>query len=363
VDDLTVTSEPRISERAVFQGEGWEYFKIWIVNVALSILTIGVFSAWAKVRRLQYFYRNTRLAGASFDYHGDPMAILKGRLIAAVLFGGYSVASALNPLVAIGIFLLIILVMPWLTCRSLKFRMHNTSYRGIRFRFLGTTGEAYWVYLGLPVLVVLSIFTLLPLWHHRAKEYQYGSASYGQVPFAMGAPVREFYVTYLATLALGAGVLLVAGGVFVSGLLAVAAAAVATSDGMNEPPPEVFMAVVPVFLLAAVIYVAGITAVQGFLTGRIRNVVWDHMSLGSYRFTSDIRTWPLVRLLLGNLFATIVTVGLFWPFAQVRLARYLTATMRVEGPPSLGEFAASPAADEQAVGEEVSEFFDFDVGF
>ncbi len=59
-----------------FSGSGGEYFRLWIVNVCLSIVTFGIYSAWAKVRRNQYFYRHTRLAGAGFDYHGDPKAIL-----------------------------------------------------------------------------------------------------------------------------------------------------------------------------------------------------------------------------------------------------------------------------------------------
>ena len=67
-----------------FTGKGWEYFRIWIVNLLLTILTLGVYSAWAKVRRLQYFYRNTRLDGASFEYHGTPIAILKGRVNASL---------------------------------------------------------------------------------------------------------------------------------------------------------------------------------------------------------------------------------------------------------------------------------------
>ena len=50
-----------------FSGKGGEYFRIWIVNLALTILTLGIYSAWAKVRRLQYFHRNTALIGNSFD--------------------------------------------------------------------------------------------------------------------------------------------------------------------------------------------------------------------------------------------------------------------------------------------------------
>ena len=64
-------------EAFTFTGSGSEYFRIWIVNLILSVVTLGIYSAWAKVRRLEYFYRNTRVAGASFDYHGRPLAILK----------------------------------------------------------------------------------------------------------------------------------------------------------------------------------------------------------------------------------------------------------------------------------------------
>jgi uncharacterized membrane protein YjgN (DUF898 family) len=94
---------PRDPEVLSFHGSGREYFRIWIVNLLLSIVTLGIYSAWAKVRRLNYFYRNTRLAGASFDYHASPIAILKGRIAAALLFGGYTVAGAVSPLFGLGI--------------------------------------------------------------------------------------------------------------------------------------------------------------------------------------------------------------------------------------------------------------------
>lgn len=37
-----------------FIGTGTQYFGIWIVNLLLSILTLGIYSAWAKVRRQQF---------------------------------------------------------------------------------------------------------------------------------------------------------------------------------------------------------------------------------------------------------------------------------------------------------------------
>ena len=81
-----------------FKGSGSEYFKIWIVNLFLSILTLGIYSAWAKVRRKRYLYGNTSVKGASFEYHASPLTILKGRLIAVALLIVYSVLSELYPL-------------------------------------------------------------------------------------------------------------------------------------------------------------------------------------------------------------------------------------------------------------------------
>ncbi|MDR1854861.1 MAG: DUF898 domain-containing protein, partial [Azoarcus sp.] len=46
--------EAVVEHRLQFTGSGGEYFRIWIVNLLLSILTLGIYSAWAKVRREQY---------------------------------------------------------------------------------------------------------------------------------------------------------------------------------------------------------------------------------------------------------------------------------------------------------------------
>ena len=80
-----------------FMGSGKEYFKIWIVNLILSILTLGIYSAWAKVRTNRYFYGNTQLAGSGFEYHAKPLAILKGRLIAVAILLVYVLVGNMFP--------------------------------------------------------------------------------------------------------------------------------------------------------------------------------------------------------------------------------------------------------------------------
>ena len=87
----------RVNVPFEFRATGGEYFRIWIVNLLLTIVTLGIYSAWAKVRRLRYFYGSTLLDGHSFEYHAKPLAILKGRLI---VFAAYVVFIVITKMCA-----------------------------------------------------------------------------------------------------------------------------------------------------------------------------------------------------------------------------------------------------------------------
>ena len=195
--------------RFTFTGRGSEYFRIWIVNLALTIVTLGIYSAWAKVRRLKYFYLNTALAGGSFDYHGDPKAILKGRIIAVGLLGIYQFSGWISPFLGLAAMALLGLVFPWLIVRSLKFRMYNSSYRGLRFSFRGTTREGYSVFLLMPVLAAFTLYLLAPLAHQRIKRYQHTNSWYGNTRFGFSATPGKFFGLYLKLLGLAVVVILV----------------------------------------------------------------------------------------------------------------------------------------------------------
>ena len=118
-----------------FHGKAGEFFRIWIVNVCLTIITLGIYSAWAKVRTNQYFYGHTSLGDSRFEYTAQPMQILKGRLIAFGAFMLYQLIVSVMPILGLPILLVFALVMPWIIVRSLMFRHFNTRYRNIRLGF------------------------------------------------------------------------------------------------------------------------------------------------------------------------------------------------------------------------------------
>jgi len=101
-----------------FTGSAGEYFKIWIVNLFLTIITFGIYSAWAKVRTRRYFYANTSIDGHPFDYLASPVNILKGHLIVGLFFLAYMLSGQFYPELA-GVFAVFFyLLFPFLIYRS-----------------------------------------------------------------------------------------------------------------------------------------------------------------------------------------------------------------------------------------------------
>lgn len=154
-----------------FTGNAGEYFRIWIANLALTIVTLGIYSARAKVRKKRYFYGNTLIAGEPFEYRGNPVSILKGRAIAVVLLGLNYALSRFYPLLYIPFLVLLAAAVPWLLCRSYAFNAHNSAYRNIAFGFTGRYREALKVIIGMALLIPLTLGLIYPYYKMRQLRF------------------------------------------------------------------------------------------------------------------------------------------------------------------------------------------------
>lgn len=350
MDVVTGSDEHRI-EPFRFNGSGREYFGIWIVNLMLTVLTLGLYSPWAKVRRLQYFYRNTELAGASFDYHGQPLAILKGRIIAVLLLLLYHFSTtyiSVWTLVALGF---LALALPWLLRSAIRFRLRYSSYRALRFNFRGTLGGAYAVFLAYPVLMVFTAYLAAPLFHQRLKQYQHGSAWFGTTAFSFSASVGRFYRTY-AVYMLAAVVL------FAVAFVPMVMMAANTPRGAKPDPEAIQMA----FIGFSAALMLGVLVLAPLLQAAIQNLIWNHTSLGPHRFASRVSGWKLLWINLSNLFLVALTLGLFMPWAAVRVLQYRLSCMSLDTDGSLDAIVADANTSVAALGEETAEMFDIDIG-
>ena len=337
----------------IFSGKGSEYFSIWIVNIALTIVTLGIYSAWAKVRKMQYLYRNTALAGSSFDYHGNPIAILKGRLIAFGALIGVQAALQFAPLVGFVLIILLAAVFPWMIKRSLQFKLFNSSYRGLRFGFDGATSGAYRVFLWLAILASL-IWPVWPYTLHQIKKYQHDNSRYGQTKFSFSATAGQYYKVYFM-----AG-LFALGALFLFGVLAGGFLKMIMFTG--DEPRSPFASIVPIIFLFLAFAV--FQAIIGpFIQARLQNVVWNNTQLGQHRFISDVSARKLFVISFTNFILIVLTLGLYKPFATIRLLRYRLETMAFVPQGSLEAFLAGQSQQQSATGEETAEMFDVDISF
>ncbi|MDB5988150.1 MAG: conserved rane protein of unknown function [Nevskia sp.] len=350
-ETLTAAAPKRLPLR--FSGSGGEYFGIWIVNLLLTILSLGVYSAWAKVRRLQYFYRHTELADARFDFRGRPLSILLGRVVALVLLLIYSYGTRHPSGFTLIAILIIGLLMPWLLRNSFRFRLYNSSWRGLRFGFHGSVAGAYRVFLLNGVLMLVTLYLLAPFFHHRLKRYQHGHTSLGRTTASFDASLGQFYRIYLliflSVVAAGAIFAVVGGAAFVQMMH--------TARGAQPDPAaamRVFWSMFVVVLLFSLF-------IGPFFYTRLANLIWNHTQIGAHRIECRQSALRLMWIQVSNLLLMVVTLGLFYPWAAVRVMRFQIDALSVLAVTDLGEFEAAADTPTSAIGEETASLLDFDI--
>ena len=316
-----------------FRGDGAEFFKIWIVNLLLTILTLGIYSAWAKVRSNRYFYSNVYLEGESFRYLAEPMQILLGRLIAVAFFAVYILAAQLSPLVGGVLIILLTIATPFLVIRSLAFNLRMTAYRNIQFRFDASYGEAAMALLVWPVLGVLSLGLLYPYAMLKSQQFLVRNAAYGTTPFGYEATTWAYGRIFLYFL----GILVVVGLFHL-----------------------VFYFLFPPALI--IVMAVGYVVAFGYFTVALTNLYYASAGLGVHGLSADLEMPGYLQIFLTNALFIVLTLGLYLPFAQVRMARYRAEHIYFLANGSLDDFVAAERRQVNALGEEMGEVFDFDIG-
>jgi uncharacterized membrane protein YjgN (DUF898 family) len=359
MDFATEAAQPSLHRAMRFEGTGSEYFRIWIVNLGLSIITLGIFSAWAKVRTRRYFLGNTVLDGHSFDYHAHPLRILLGRIIAVVLLAGYSLSVNFGgPKFVLAWMVVFLAALPWLVKTTFRFNARNTSYRNVRFQFDGSYGGAFQAYILWLFGAALSLFILTPFAHRARDYYHVNYHSFGGRRFNSEFNIGPLYAIYIATillflLGIGAAIALVVSGGLLNSF-------VGLKPGQHPQLPPGMIGLV---FGALAIYLATIFLVGSFFRAKVFNLVINSTLLdGGLSLESTLPVLPLMWIVVSNLFLTVITVGLFYPFAMVRQTRFIVEHLAVTGSGNIDDVADSAAVNASAIGEEVGSFFDIDFG-
>ncbi|MGP5064207.1 YjgN family protein [Psychrobacter celer] len=386
-----------------FKGRGTEYFKIWIVNVLLCIVTIGIYYPWAKVRTRRYFYANTEYADRYFDYHATGKQLFFGYLIGVLILLAMQVVGSILPFVGIILPVILFAFIPWIIWRSLKFNMRMTSFSNVRFSFIGNLKPAYIIYMLIPVLgyaaaALLAFGSILPmsnidegtnaafaflvfavgiiaaiaigvysigLFTKKAAEYQIGQTKFGQGNFLINIHTGKFIKIQLKR------VLIIIGGLFLLSILSGLLFASAMSGGfnLNNISSDIEGAnSSPLFVVGFLVIYFGFIATFLFATAysysRQRQYLFENTTLdNAITFQSTVGARGYFYILLTNMLLVLFTVGLALPWAKVRVARYIADHSWIEASElDINHYLTQKEKEQSALGEEIGDVLDIDVG-
>lgn len=381
-----------------FNGSGTEYFKIWIVNILLTIITLGIYHPWAKVRNKRYFYGNTELDNANFEYHATGKQLFLSYVIAMCLFLIATILNEFFPFFGIIAMVIFMVAIPWILWRTIIFNLRMSSYRNVRFGFKGSVGGAYAAFLGYPIgliivfgvviatimgagqlldmnSVAMALTGILALFFYPAyfaminkvsSTYFINGARFGQGEFAAEFSFKTFFG--IALKGMGLGILLSILAVVILSLIAyfiigldqvmLLSDQVANMEETAEPNPLLFVAIFSSYALLIPISVY----VVAYFKARHRTYTFGEMTLDySINFESTLRANTLFGIYITNFLLLLITLGLAYPWIKVRLYRYSIENITVAAPNGLAGYM-SKKGSENAFGEELGDAFDLDVG-
>jgi uncharacterized membrane protein YjgN (DUF898 family) len=351
--------------RLAFSGSGGPLFGIFLRNLFLSILTLGIYYFWGKVRARRYILGHVEFEGDRFGYHATGRELLLGWVKVAGFFALLYVVNFVVPLiwnspvaaVLLGLagYAVFLVVYPLAVVGSRRFRLSRTSWRGIRFSFRGRVRDFIRLYIG---GLILSSFTLglyYAFFQNNVRRFLITHSYFGTTRFGYDGRGEDLL-----------GIYILAGVVIFGGLAAL-------GIGLGLALPLILSLAqaagsiprwAPALLLIPLAVAAGLLLFwMWFLAARHR-YYWGRTTVEGARFRSSVTAGKFLRLFAGDTLRLIPTLGLAWPYVVVRHIRFTFANLVLEGALDI-DAIHQEAQTASAAGESLGEFFgllDLDLG-
>ena len=377
-----------------FGGNGLEYFKIWIVNILLTILTFGLYYPWAKVRRNRYFYGNTSLQERDFEYHATGKQLFFGYLIALVLFVLYIIFSEIFPILGTLLAIAMFGFIPWVIVKSMMFNMRMSSFSNVRFGFNGDFSGSYFIFLVLPLLlnlgfgvgvaIAFGLFGLHPFigiigiigclayavfafayFVKRSSEFYLKNSSFGGSSFETTFNLKDLMAISLKILGFGLLLTLIVFGILFAttyGIIDLATFQNSLEGLQSDEEMNIMPLLIGMFVLYAGLILVWV-ATMAFSFVLNREYTYDNTTLDNeIRFSSSLKALPYVWIVFSNFLLIVFTLGLGAPWAKVRVAKMVVENTYVDAPHGFDHYITQKQAKSSALGEQIGDAFDVDVG-
>jgi uncharacterized membrane protein YjgN (DUF898 family) len=308
--------------RLRYHGMGGSLLGLVVVNALLTIVTLGIYSFWAKNRVRQFHYSHTELDGDRFAYHGTGGELLAGTLkaigvilliaiayafIVAILAVGDQAMQAVGVVAFYAAFTLLSIVA---VHGARRYRMSRSSWRGIRFSYRGDLGDFMRMMLRGIGLSVVTLLFYTPYFQNQRRAFLVNSAHFGSEPFLYDADGRDLFREFV----------------------------------------QAVLLTVPTLGLYWIWYVAF-----------KHRYFWNNTFMRGARFSSTVTGTALFELHLINVFLVLFTLGIGTPWAITRTMEFWCDNLALEGTVDWATIQQR-AQTADSVGDALAEGFDVDVG-
>ena len=309
-----------------FDGTTAEYFEIWVVNLLLTVCSLGFFRPWAKARKHHYFFSKTSVGKHQLSYCASPKQAMIWAAVIPVFVLAATAALLYQPVLLLGVIAAAALVYPLCRHHGLVQHAEATGYRGRNFSYTGSVKDSYLRLVAWPVLTVALAF--LPLGHSLRSSwgYRFENHSYGDERFAAKLPFSRLWglvaVTLMTTV------------VAIALVVAIAWAVLVAQGGESEV--EYFINT----LISGRLRMAHGFVLLAFLAAAVWPLaVWRATSEKLFcagvqleagvSFDTEISTSKMTGLYLVNIIAIVLSLGFAIPWATVRVAKYRASVTKL----------------------------------
>ena len=307
-----------------YHGTGGSFFGLLIVNALLSVITLGIYSFWARSKVREFHYSHTEMDGDRFAYHGTGGELLTGALkatgiifVLALMFVGATMLTggeAGSPLAQAGIMLAFYVVIGGLVILAVngarRYRLSRSSWRGIRFSFHGDARAFFAMMMKGVLLSIVTLGFYSPRFQNQRRAFLVNNTRFGSEPFIYTGDGRELFGQWVKALLL----------------------------------------TIPTLGLYWIWYAAF-----------KHRYFWGHTTMRGGRFRSSVDGGELLGLQFVNAFLVIFTLGIGTPWAIARLHRYWCDNLHLHGTVDWASIQQQAQAA-GGTGEALAEGMDVDIG-
>ena len=203
-------SDPAKSHQFAFVASSSELFILMIKNVIFTLLTLGLYTPYARTNVRKYIWKSTSLNSSPFMFKGDPASLRNSYLKIVILIILYLVVEAiifkiflhdkleLIIIYNISIYAAYFVFFIWARFGAYCYLVNHTSYRSISFNVKqGGSSEHLKSSIKGSIFTILTLGIYYPFMLCSLEKIRWGKTQYGDLPFKYSPEVKEFFFLWL----------------------------------------------------------------------------------------------------------------------------------------------------------------------